>query len=165
MTNVLLIRTKKTPEATYGILAVIDKGLPMVTFKTIENTSKIFPTGVYPLIFEYSPRFKTDLWELYGIEGRREIKIHAANYTVAIRGKEIRLPKKEFEVLLFLAQHPDRVISRRMLLDEIWGHGVYVVDRTVDVHIRRLRKILSATGHDRLIQTVRGSGYRLSTEN
>jgi two-component system phosphate regulon response regulator PhoB len=60
--------------------------------------------------------------------------------------------------------HPERVYSREQLLDHVWGTNVYVEDRTVDVHIRRLRKAISIAGHDRLVQTVRGSGYRFSAK-
>ena len=68
----------------------------------------------------------------------------------------------EFRLLHFLMTHPERVYSRSQLLDQVWGDHVFVEERTVDVHIRRLRSALEATGHDRLVQTVRGSGYRLS---
>ena len=68
----------------------------------------------------------------------------------------------EFRLLHFLMTHPERVYSRSQLLDQVWGDHVFVEERTVDVHIRRLRSVLETTGHDRLIQTVRGSGYRLS---
>ncbi len=68
----------------------------------------------------------------------------------------------EFRLLHFLMTHPERVYSRSQLLDQVWGDHVFVEERTVDVHIRRLRSSLEATRHDRLIQTVRGSGYRLS---
>ena len=60
--------------------------------------------------------------------------------------------------------HPERVYSRAQLLDLVWGTNVYVEERTVDVHIRRLRKALAASGDDGLVQTVRGSGYRFSTD-
>lgn len=69
----------------------------------------------------------------------------------------------EFRLLHFFMTHPERVHSRSQLLDRVWGDHVFVEERTVDVHIRRLRSILEATGHDTLIQTVRGSGYRFST--
>ena len=59
--------------------------------------------------------------------------------------------------------HAERVFSRTQLLDQVWGDHIFVEERTVDVHIRRLRMALEVTGHDRLIQTVRGSGYRFST--
>jgi DNA-binding response OmpR family regulator len=68
----------------------------------------------------------------------------------------------EYRLLHFFMEHPERVYSRSQLLDRVWGGNVYVEERTVDVHIRRLRSALQATDHDRLIQTVRGAGYRLS---
>ena len=91
-----------------------------------------------------------------------DLEIHSENYTVKIRNKEIHLPRKEFEVLLHLARHPDRVISREMLLNQIWGHDVYVVDRTVDVHIRKIReKLGDLAAH---IETVKGVGYRFKRD-
>ena len=71
--------------------------------------------------------------------------------------------KPETRLLSFFMTHQDRVYSRSQLLDRVWGGNVYVEERTVDVHIRRLRKALSDFGCDRLIQTVRGAGYRFST--
>lgn len=70
----------------------------------------------------------------------------------------------EFRLLRFFMSYPERVHSRSQLLDQVWGDHVFVEERTVDVHIRRLRQALEATGHDRLIQTVRGAGYRLSAD-
>ncbi|MEG3134667.1 phosphate response regulator transcription factor PhoB [Rouxiella sp. T17] len=69
----------------------------------------------------------------------------------------------EFKLLHFFMTHSERVYSREQLLNNVWGTNVYVEDRTVDVHIRRLRKALESSGHDRMIQTVRGTGYRFST--
>lgn len=91
-----------------------------------------------------------------------DIQIHADNYVVNIGGKELSLPKKEFEVLLFLVRHPDRVISRETLLNEIWGQDVYVIDRTVDVHIRKIREKLGR--HASHIETVKGVGYRFKKD-
>lgn len=71
----------------------------------------------------------------------------------------------EFRLLRFFMTHPERVFSRSQLLDHVWGTNVYVEERTVDVHIRRLRKTLAGRGHDRLIQTVRGTGYRFSAKS
>lgn len=70
----------------------------------------------------------------------------------------------EFRLLHFFMTHPERVHSRAQLLDQVWGDHVFVEERTVDVHIRRLRKALEPTGHDQLIETVRGSGYRISAK-
>jgi two-component system phosphate regulon response regulator PhoB len=77
-------------------------------------------------------------------------------------GKALDLGPTEFRLLHFFMTHPERVYSRSQLLDHVWGDHVFVEERTVDVHIRRLRSALELTGHDRLIQTVRGAGYRLS---
>lgn len=82
----------------------------------------------------------------------------------AIAGEEITLGPIEFRLLEFFMLHPDRVYSREQLLDRVWGGNVYVEDRTVDVHIRRLRKSISKMNHDAMIQTVRGAGYRFSAE-
>ena len=70
--------------------------------------------------------------------------------------EEVRLPRKEFELLYFMASHPGKVFSRQELLDQVWGHDVYVVDRTVDVHVRKIREKL---GSD-FIETVKGVGYK-----
>lgn len=91
-----------------------------------------------------------------------DLEIHADNYVVKMGEKELSLPKKEFEVLLFLVRHPDRVISRETLLNEIWGQDVYVIDRTVDVHIRKIREKLGR--HATHIDTVKGVGYRFKKD-
>lgn len=71
--------------------------------------------------------------------------------------KELRLPRKEFELLYFLASHPGKVFSRQEILDEVWGRDVYVVDRTVDVHVRKIREKIGSE----YIETVKGVGYRM----
>ncbi len=79
-------------------------------------------------------------------------------------GKQlIELSPLEYQLLHFFMLHPERVYSRAQLLDHVWGSNTYVEQRTVDVHIRRLRKTLEPSGHHSLIQTVRGTGYRFST--
>jgi len=77
--------------------------------------------------------------------------------------RPLELGPTEFRLLHFLMTHPERVHSRAQLLDQVWGDHVFIEERTVDVHIRRLRKTLEPSGHDRLIQTVRGSGYRFAS--
>lgn len=74
----------------------------------------------------------------------------------------LELGPTEFRLLHFFMTHSERVHSRAQLLDQVWGDHVFVEERTVDVHIRRLRKALEPTGHDQLIETVRGSGYRFT---
>lgn len=91
-----------------------------------------------------------------------DLTIFAQNYLVTVGKKEIFFPKKEFEVLLYLARHPNRVITREALLNHVWGEDVVVVDRTVDVHIRKIReKLGSCASH---IETVKGVGYRFAIE-
>jgi two-component system, OmpR family, phosphate regulon response regulator PhoB len=75
-------------------------------------------------------------------------------------GQPLSLSPTEFKLLHYLMKHPDKVVSRTKLLDNVWGNEVYVEERTVDVHIRRLRIALEPTGHDLQIETVRGGGYR-----
>lgn len=84
------------------------------------------------------------------------------SHRVTANERGVELGPTEYRLLQFFMHHPDRVFSRTQLLDRVWGSGVYVEERTVDVHIRRLRKALTPSGHDRLIQTVRGAGYRFS---
>ena len=69
----------------------------------------------------------------------------------------------EYRLLAFFMTHPERAYTRTQMLDQVWGGNVYVEDRTIDVHIRRLRKVLEPHGYDRFVQTVRGTGYRFST--
>ena len=90
------------------------------------------------------------------------LKLDPISHRVFGDGKALDLGPTEFRLLHFLMTHPERVYSRSQLLDHVWGDHVFVEERTVDVHIRRLRGALEQSGHDRLIQTVRGAGYRLS---
>ena len=91
-----------------------------------------------------------------------DIELDVAAHRVAVKGREIHLGPTEYRLLKYLMTHADRVYSRNQLLDRVWGANVYVEERTVDVHVRRLRKALSAHGVERYIQTVRGAGYRFS---
>ena len=90
------------------------------------------------------------------------LRLDPVSHRVTGDGRAITLGPTEFRLLHFLMTHAERVYSRTQLLDQVWGDHVFVEERTVDVHIRRLRKALEATGHDRLIQTVRSAGYRFS---
>ena len=92
------------------------------------------------------------------------IRIDTGSRRVFLNGQEEHFGPKEFSLLEFLVSHPNRVFDRGNLLDHVWGRGVYVEDRTVDVHILRLRKVLKKHGLERLVQTVRGFGYRFSDE-
>lgn len=92
------------------------------------------------------------------------LRLDPATHRLTADGKPVNLGPTEFRLLHFLMTHPERVHSRAQLLDQVWGDHVFVEERTVDVHIRRLRSALEPSNHDGLVQTVRGSGYRLSTQ-
>ncbi|WP_405234586.1 phosphate regulon transcriptional regulator PhoB [Lentisalinibacter salinarum] len=94
-----------------------------------------------------------------------ELELDVAGHRVSVGGAEIQLGPTEYRLLKFLITHPERVYSRGQLLDRVWGANVYVEERTVDVHIRRLRKALSARNAEHYIQTVRGAGYRFSSRD
>ena len=85
-----------------------------------------------------------------------------SSHRVTICGEPVQMGPTEYRLLEFFLTHQERVYTRNQLLDHVWGGNVYVEERTVDVHIRRLRKALTLEGHDRFIQTVRGAGYRFS---
>jgi len=91
------------------------------------------------------------------------LRLDQAGHRVMAGERSVPLGPTEYRMLEFLMMHPERVYSREQLLDRVWGGNVYVEERTIDVHIRRLRKALEEFGYDRLIQTVRGAGYRFST--
>ncbi|UCD69282.1 MAG: phosphate regulon transcriptional regulator PhoB [Betaproteobacteria bacterium] len=103
-----------------------------------------------------APQMTDDAVEISGL------RLDPVGHRVTGNGESINLGPTEFRLLHFLLTHPERVHSRAQLLDHVWGDHVFVEERTVDVHIRRLRKALEPERMDRLIQTVRGTGYRLS---
>jgi two-component system phosphate regulon response regulator PhoB len=103
-----------------------------------------------------APQMTDDVVQLGGL------KLDPASHRISGNGEPVDLGPTEFRLLHFLMTHPERVHSRTQLLDQVWGDHVFVEERTVDVHIRRLRKALEPTKLDRLIQTVRGTGYRFS---
>jgi two-component system phosphate regulon response regulator PhoB len=90
------------------------------------------------------------------------IVMNLAAHQVAVHGQVIRIGPTEFRLLELFMNHPDRAFDRSQLLDRVWGRSVYVEERTVDVHVLRLRKALKPYGVDGAIQTVRGVGYRFS---
>ncbi|MEN8213446.1 MAG: phosphate regulon transcriptional regulator PhoB [Pseudomonadota bacterium] len=90
------------------------------------------------------------------------VKLNLATHQVTIDGHDIHFGQTEYRLLKFFLQHTERVYSRAQLLDYVWGETVYVEERTVDVHILRLRKLLKPYGLECMIQTVRGAGYRFA---
>src|SRR6266446_3623308 len=100
-----------------------------------------------------APQLADDAIEIAGL------RLDPGARRVTANGAAVELAPTEFRLLHFLMTHPERIYSRAQVLDHVWGDHVFIEERTVDVHIRRLRKALEPTGHDRLIDTVRGSGY------
>ena len=94
-----------------------------------------------------------------------EIELDSRAHRVLARGVPLHMGPTEFRLLEWLMRHPDRAFARAVLLDRVWGRNVYVEERTVDVHVLRLRKILAPFGLEGAIQTVRGVGYRFSIES
>ena len=105
-----------------------------------------------------SPELTEDLLTINGLE------LDPVSHRVTGNNKPLEMGPTEFRLLHFFMSNPERVYSRSQLLDKVWGSQIFIEDRTVDVHIRRLRNILAQSQHENLIQTVRGSGYRLSTK-
>jgi two-component system phosphate regulon response regulator PhoB len=106
-----------------------------------------------------APQMTDDPIEVHGL------RLDPTTHRVTGNQKTIDLGPTEFRLLHFFMTNPERVHTRSQLLDKVWGDRVFVEDRTVDVHIRRLRNALSISGHEDLIQTVRGAGYRLSVQH
>lgn len=105
-----------------------------------------------------APELTEDLLKINGLE------LNPVSHRVSGNNKPLEMGPTEFRLLHFFMSNPERVYSRSQLLDKVWGSQIFIEDRTVDVHIRRLRNILTQSQHEGLIQTVRGSGYRLSTK-
>ncbi|MGH1439910.1 MAG: phosphate regulon transcriptional regulator PhoB [Cellvibrionaceae bacterium] len=107
---------------------------------------------------------RTETASLLGPIHAEGLCLDPVSHVVTINEQALQMGPTEYRLLEFFLTHQDRVYTRSQLLDHVWGGNVYVEERTVDVHIRRLRKVLNVDGHDRLIQTVRGTGYRFSTK-
>ena len=93
-----------------------------------------------------------------------QMRFDPLSHRVSIADKDINLGPTEYRMLQFFLTHQERVYSRDQILDYVWGGNAYLDERTVDVHIRRLRKAISVAGHENYVQTVRGAGYRFSTQ-
>lgn len=105
-----------------------------------------------------APELTEDLLKINGLE------LDPVSHRVTGNNKPLEMGPTEFRLLHFFMSNPERVYSRSQLLDKVWGSQIFIEDRTVDVHIRRLRNTLAQSQHENLIQTIRGSGYRLSTK-
>jgi two-component system, OmpR family, phosphate regulon response regulator PhoB len=105
-----------------------------------------------------APEMTQDVIEYHGL------KLDPASHKITGNGQTLSMGPTEFRILHFFLTHTERVYSRTQLLDMIWGDHVFIEERTIDVHIRRLRSALAPSGHDALVHTVRGSGYRFALD-
>jgi two-component system phosphate regulon response regulator PhoB len=103
-----------------------------------------------------APEITEDAVDFHGL------RLDPATHRVTGGGETLPMGPTEFRLLHFLITHPERVYTRSQLLDQVWGDHVFIEERTVDVHIRRLRAALEKSGHETFVQTIRGSGYRFS---
>jgi two-component system, OmpR family, phosphate regulon response regulator PhoB len=103
-----------------------------------------------------APEITDDAIDYHGL------RLDPASHRVTGKGRDLAMGPTEFRLLHFFMTHAERVYSRTQLLDHVWGDHVFIEERTVDVHIRRLRAALGKSGHHAFIQTIRGSGYRFS---
>lgn len=118
---------------------------------------------------ELVSRIKAVLRRSNALSGDKPIEhdgliLDPASQRVTADGKPVEIGPTEYRLLAFFMSHPERAYTRTQLLDQVWGGNVYVEDRTIDVHIRRLRKVLAPYDYAGFIQTVRGTGYRFSTQ-
>ena len=149
---ILLTARAQEPDKLAGLEAGADDYLTK-PFSTKELMARI-----KAVLRRRAPQRTADPVEVGGLN------LDPGSHRVSASGRALDLGPTEFRLLHFLMTHPDRIYSRTQLLDHVWGDHVHIEERTVDVHIRRLRSALSETGHDRLIETVRGSGYGLRPE-
>ena len=169
-TGLELLRRLKRDELTAKIPVI------MLTAKT-EEDSKIsgLDAGADDYISKpFSPReLMSRVKAVLRRIGRDELKepitvgeliFDPIGHRVSIANEPINLGPTEYRLLQFFLTHQERVYSRDQILDYVWGGNVYLDERTVDVHIRRLRKAISVAGHENYVQTVRGAGYRFSTQ-
>ncbi len=125
-------------------------------FITKPFSTKELQARIKAVLRRRAPEITDDAIEYHGL------KLDPASHRITGKGKDLAMGPTEFRLLHFFMTHPERVYSRTQLLDHVWGDHVFIEERTVDVHIRRLRAALEKSGLETYIQTIRGSGYRFS---
>ena len=148
---VMLTAKTDTVDVVLGLESGADDYI-MKPFKPKELVARI-----KAVMRRISPMAVEEVIEMQGLS------LDPSSHRVMANDQPLDMGPTEFKLLHFFMTHPERVYSREQLLNHVWGTNVYVEDRTVDVHIRRLRKALETSGHDKMVQTVRGTGYRFST--
>ncbi len=152
----------KTPTLILSGLKEIDDKVRALGFGADDYITKPFSpkelvARIKAVMRRISPMAVEEVIDMQGLS------LDPSSHRVMANEQALDMGPTEFKLLHFFMTHSERVYSREQLLNNVWGTNVYVEDRTVDVHIRRLRKALETSGHDRMIQTVRGTGYRFST--
>jgi two-component system phosphate regulon response regulator PhoB len=146
---ILLTARAEEPDKIAGLEAGADDYITK-PFSTKELVARI-----RAVLRRRKPQHGESLVEIDGLQ------LDPLAHRVTGNGAPLSFGPTEFRLLHYLMTHPNRVYSRTQLLDEVWGDHVFIEERTVDVHVRRLRQALAPSGHDKLIETVRGSGYAL----
>jgi len=148
----IIMLTAKADEADK--LAGLDTGAD--DYVTKPFSPKELVARIKAVLRRRAPQLTDDIVETNGL------RVDPTQHRVSLNGETVHMGPSEFRLLHFFMTHPERVHTRTQLLDQVWGDHVFVEDRTVDVHIRRLRQTLERSGHDDYIQTIRGAGYRFS---
>jgi two-component system phosphate regulon response regulator PhoB len=131
-------------------------GLELTRALKRDRETRELPARINAVLRRSAPNGVDELIEFEGLV------LDQGSHRVMVGQRTVALGPTEYRMLEFFMTHPERVYTRDQLLDRIWGGNVYVEERTIDVHIRRLRKALEDFGYDHFVQTVRGSGYRFS---
>jgi two-component system phosphate regulon response regulator PhoB len=160
-------RLKKEPiYRDLPIILLTARGEEEDTVRGLESGADDYMTKPFSTK-ELVARIRAVLRRTGKIQGQAQISLgdlvlDTDQHRLTISDKQLEVSPTEFRLMQFFMTHPDKVYSRTQLLDQVWGRSVYIEERTVDVHIRRLRKILGEYGKEDLVQTVRGFGYRFS---
>ena len=149
------------------ILMLTAKGREMEVTKGLAMGADAYMTKPFSTR-ELVSRIKAVLRRANALSGEKTIDANGlildpVSQRVSFGDNILEMGPTEYRLLAFFMTHPERAYTRAQLLDQVWGGNVYIEDRTIDVHIRRLRKVLEPYGVDRFVQTVRGTGYRFST--
>ncbi|MCU0428515.1 MAG: response regulator transcription factor [Cytophagaceae bacterium] len=131
----------------------------IAAFESGANDFIVKPIKPRALVSRLSSYFRKETIKKSSILSFNELVIDKQSYTVSVAGKKINLARKEFELLFFLCQNPNKIFNRDDILRRVWGSDVYVVSRTVDVHIRKIREKIG----EKYIATIKGIGYKFET--
>jgi two-component system phosphate regulon response regulator PhoB len=167
MNGFSLCETIRRTDQKIGIIILSAKGQEQDKIRGLSIGADDYMTKPFSTR-ELVSRIKAVLRRANALSGEKTIDANGlildpVSQRVSFGQNILEMGPTEYRLLAFFMTHPERAYTRAQLLDQVWGGNVYIEDRTIDVHIRRLRKILEPFGADRFVQTVRGTGYRFST--